>query len=131
MKEKFTVTYIFALIGALTWAFTILLRGTSITSIAPINFILGIMPNISAAWFFIWIGEIIFLKVKREFNMKEAFISCTVVFILALLSEIVHQLFLNSPFDIYDIIATILASIIYLLVFKATLKPNKDRKSVV
>ena len=82
-----------------------------------LNFILGIMPNISASWVFIWIGENLINKAKRDFTFKGASIVSGVIFLFALISEIIHEMFLNSPFDVNDIIATILAILFYLIVF--------------
>lgn len=66
--KKLSLTTVFGLIGALSWGLTVLLRGTSLNNIELIQFILGMMPNISAAWFFIWMGERFFEKSKKEFN---------------------------------------------------------------
>ena len=118
MKQNIlTVTYFFGLIGILTWCLTLFLRGTNISTMQVPNFILGIMPNISAAWFFIWICELIYTRTKREYTFKVATISTFIIFTLGLASEIYHAMFLNSPFDLYDIIATICAGILYLLIF--------------
>ena len=105
--NKKTTTYFFGIIGIITWSITIFLREQSINN-SIINFILGIMPNISATWFFIWMAE---------FTIKRAIFSSSIIFILALVSEIIHDIYLESPFDINDIIATILSIILYLIVF--------------
>lgn len=63
--KKLSLTTVFGLIGALSWGLTVLLRGTSLNNIELIQFILGMMPNISAAWFFIWMGERLFEKSKK------------------------------------------------------------------
>lgn len=114
--NKKTTTYFFGVIGVITWSMTIFLREQLINN-SIINFVLGIMPNISATWFFIWMAEITFNIKKLNFTIKRAIFSSSVVFILALVSEIIHHLCLESPFDINDIIATILSIIIYLIVF--------------
>lgn len=95
---------------------TLFLREASLSN-EYIKFALGIMPNISATWLFIYVGEIIFIKKNMDFNFKIASITSGVILLFALGSEIVHDLFLNSPFDTYDIVATILSIIIYLTIF--------------
>jgi hypothetical protein len=50
------------------------------------------------------------------------------IWILSLGSEIIHDLFLNSPFDKNDIIATGFALIIFLIIFYLN---NKDLSSEV
>ena len=117
---KFTTTYIIGVIGIVTWALTIFLRGTQLSTVNSIAFILGVMPNISATWLFIWIAEFICEKLSKVFTVKKSIMSCSAILILAFISEIVHDLFLNSSFDINDILATICAIAIYLIVIKVT-----------
>ena len=115
--KKYTITHIFGIIGVLFWSGTVLLREMLLSDSGVINFILGIMPNISASWVFIWIGEKLINKINRDFTFKTASIISGVIFLLALISEIIHEMFLNSPFDVNDIIATIVAIIFYLALF--------------
>ena len=115
MKKR-TITYVFGIIGALFWGGTVLLREMQVSDISALTFILGIMPNISASWVSLYIGELLVDKANKKFTFKVASIISVVVFLLALTSEIIHDLFLNSAFDVYDIIATILAILVYLIV---------------
>lgn len=126
--RKQSITSIFGIVGIVSWSITIFLREEAINS-AYLNFILGVMPNISAAWFFIWVGEIISNIKKYNFNFKIASRISGVIFILALISEIIHDLFLNSPFDIYDIIGTVLSIILYLVTFYFFNNLNIDKQS--
>lgn len=116
--KKITITYIMGIIGVVTWGLTVLLRGMPLSNI--IGFILGVMPNISATWLFIWIAEFVCEKLSKVFTFKISIISCGAILILAFISEIVHDLFLNSPFDVNDMIATICAIAIYFIVIKVT-----------
>ena len=115
--KKYTITHVFGMIGVLSWSGTVLLREMLLSDIGVLNFILGIMPNISASWVFIWIGEKLINKESRDFTFKAASIVSGVIFLFALISEIIHEMFLNSPFDANDIIATIVAIIFYLTLF--------------
>lgn len=128
--KKLTITHVFGLIGAISWSLTILLRETSVNNIPIINFILGVMPNISAAWFFIYVVEFILTKSGKLFIFRYALITSTSIFLLGLVSEIIHDLFLNSPFDIYDIIATVFAIVIYLLILYLTTIRNSPKTNV-
>ena len=47
--KKYTITHVFGIIGALSWSGTVLLREMLLSDIGVLNFILGIMPNISAS----------------------------------------------------------------------------------
>ena len=117
--KKYNITSILGIIGMVTWTITIFLRELSLTNI-NISFILGIMPNISATWLFIWMGEIIVNRKNIHFNFKVASITSWLNFLFAIISEIIHDIFLNSSFDIYDIIATLVSIIIYLVFFYFT-----------
>ena len=115
--KKYTITHVFGIIGVLSWSGTVLLREMLLSDIGVLNFILGIMPNISASWVFMWIGEKLINKESKDFTFKAASIVSGVIFLFALISEIIHEMFLNSPFDVNDIIATIVAIIFYLALF--------------
>ena len=117
--KKYNITSILGIIGMVTWTITIFLRELSLNNIY-INFILGIMPNISATWLFIWMGEIIVNRKNIHFNFKVASITSWLIFLFAIISEIIHDIFLNSSFDIYDIIATLVSIVIYLIFFYFT-----------
>ncbi len=101
--KKYTVTSVFGIIGIISWAITILLRETYLVNIEIINFKLGVMPNVGAAWFFIWIVEIIYEEIKRDFTFKVSIKVSGIIFLIAVLSEVVHDMFLNSTFDIFDL----------------------------
>ena len=115
--KKITITLVFGLIGVILWNVTNILRTTSLINIDILRFILGIMPNIAACWVFIWVGELIITKINNNYNLIFASIVSGIVFLLAIISEFIHDKFLNSPFDINDIIATILAIAVYLVSF--------------
>lgn len=110
MKKAGTLVS-FGIAGALSWSLTIFLRDTFLDTLFPVHFILGILPNFSAACFFIWMGELFTENIlHKDFTFKIAVIICIIICLLALGSEIVHDIYLNSPFDIFDIAMTFLAS---------------------
>lgn len=116
--KNFLTTKTLGVIGAISWTGTIILRETTLTSIQAFNFILGIAPNIAAAWLFAFSMEIIYSTLlKRKVRIKDALTISMTIWLLSLGSEIIHDLFLNSPFDINDIIATAFALIIFLIIF--------------
>ena len=115
--KKYTITSIFGITGVLSWSGTVLLREMTWGNINVLKFLLGIMPNISACWVSIWIGEKLVNKINKSFTFKIASVISGVIFLLAIASEIIHDMFLNSPFDVNDIIATILAIFFYLISF--------------
>ena len=115
--KKNTITSLLGEIGIFTWCLTIFLRTTPLNDIKFVNFILGIMPNISATWFFIWMGETLITRANKVFDFKTSILTSLTVGCLALISEIIHHYFLNSPFDIYDIFATLCSILLYILIF--------------
>ncbi len=113
--KKYTVTSVFGISGMISWVLTIFLREMSWNGMEKMQFILGIMPNISACWLFIWFGETVVNKRNHVYTFKDASMLSGVLFFLAVISEIVHDTFLNSPFDRNDIIASIVAIMFYLI----------------
>lgn len=113
--KKHTITSAFVIIGILSWTITIFLREMSIDN-TSINFLLGVMPNLSATWAFIWLSEIIINKKNTDFNFKIASAISGLIFLLSIISEVIHDLFLNSSFDIHDLISTIVAVVMYLII---------------
>lgn len=112
--KKYTITTVFGVIGILSWLLTLLLRERPWNGMEIMQFILGVMPNISACWVLLWFGENRVMKKRKMFTFKVATTLSVVIFLLAVVSEMVHDVFLNSPFDKNDIIATILAIVVYL-----------------
>lgn len=112
--KKITVTSIFGIIGGISWILTNFLRELSWDGMESIQLILGIMPNISACWLFIWFGEILVDKRKHAYTFQTASLVSGLILLLAIASEFVHDIFLNSPFDKNDVIATVLAIVVYL-----------------
>lgn len=112
--KKYTITTVFGVIGILSWLLTLLLRERSWNGMEIMQFLLGVMPNISACWLLLWFGENSVMKKGKMFTFKVATTLSVVIFLLAVVSEMVHDVFLNSPFDKNDIIATMLAVVVYL-----------------
>ncbi|MGL4453696.1 MAG: hypothetical protein ACRCTZ_21265 [Sarcina sp.] len=116
--------------GALAWVSTEFLRNTSAMNNEILSFILGILPNIGAAIAICLILEIIFVeRLKKKQSMKLLVYIIGGVFLGALVSELVHELFLNSRFDINDIIATIVSLGIYS--FTRVREIKKDNRKVL
>ncbi|MGL4107502.1 hypothetical protein [Clostridium sp. LP20] len=112
--KKLKLTNILGIIGAVIWTLTVLGRDTNLMTNESIKFILGIAPNIGAPWIFAFISESLYTSFyKNEYTYKLTIITLVGISVLAITSEIIHDFFLGSPFDIYDIIATLISVIIY------------------
>lgn len=114
MKQiKFGTVEILGYIGGIVWVAVIFLRG----KLLPLNeiaiFLLGILPNLGAAWSITMITKwIVLFILKRDVTIKIHTVICVSIFILAVVSEVIHDLFLNAPFDAYDIMLTTIAQAI-------------------
>lgn len=115
--KKVNYSKVLGVLGIAIWGLTILLRERAIVTIPVIGFLLGVAPNCGAVWFFAGIFQEIYPSLfKKACTFKTTILILVGIFILGVGSEIVHDLFLNSPFDIFDIIATVVASVVYVIV---------------
>jgi len=116
-KIKFGSMEILGYIGGVIWIAVILLRALSFSDNFIYLFFLGILPNLGAAWVMTMFSKWILLLVwKQNYNMKKHCIICFGIVILAFASELIHDSFLNSPFDICDIVITIIAQLTIFLI---------------
>ena len=114
MKKIYTVL---SLIGIAIWSATIFLRDTSLMDYDIIKRILWVAPNFGAVWAGVGLTYILYPYIfKKEFNTKKTTILVGVIFAILLASEIMHHFFLNSPFDIWDMFASAVASAIVLII---------------
>jgi len=116
-KIKFGSMEILGYIGLIVWIAVIQLRGMNLSGNACYIFLLGILPNLGAAWAMTMLGKwIILLLLKRAYTFRKHVMLCAGILALGLVSEIAHDLFLNSPFDIYDMLLSAAAqAVIFLL----------------
>ena len=116
-KIKFGSIEILGYIGGLIWVAVILLRGVSFSNNSTYLFLIGILPNLGAAWIITMFGKWIVLFIcKQDYSIKRHCIICFGVLVLALVSELIHDSFLNSPFDVCDIVITIIAQLTIFLI---------------
>jgi len=115
-RIKIGVVEILGYIGIIIWVAIIFLREYNLSDNRVYLFFIGILPNLAAAWgttmFAKWI--VIFVC-KRSITVKIHLLLCMGIIAFAFGSEIVHDLFLSSPFDVYDMIITFIAQIIMFL----------------
>ena len=107
------------------WAATSFLRGTSLMEYEVIKQILWRTPNFAAVWVGIGLTYITFpLVLKKEFDPKHTYLSVGIIMAILVILEIVHHVFLDSPFDIWDIVASVIA-LIFIIVIHATKEYNE------
>ena len=112
-KIKFGSIEVLGYLGMLIWVAVIMLRSIAFSNNSIYLFFLGILPNLGAAWTITMICKWIILFVfKQDYSLKKHCIICFGIVILAFASELIHDSFLNSPFDIYDMAITVIAQLI-------------------
>lgn len=111
-KFKFGTVEILGYIGIIIWITVFFLREARLSENDHYVFLLGVLPNLGAAWcmtMFIKWGCTLIMKWK--YSIKKHVVICSIILFLAFGSEIVHDLLLSSPFDIYDMLITVVAQI--------------------
>ena len=118
-KKRITLIDVLGLIGALLWPLTIFLRGTVLMQNGSISFLLGIAPNFSVGlllpMFTVIYYPIIF---KKDITFRKFILILIAIFLLLFVSEVVHDKFLNSRFDFYDMISSLIALGVMTLLYK-------------
>ena len=100
-------------IGGFIWSLVYFMRDMNLSDNEVVKFLLGVLPNLGAAWAFTMLGKwIILYTIKKSMTLKIHFVLCASVLVFAVASEIIHDKLLNSPFDIWDIILTIIAQLV-------------------
>ena len=116
-KNRLIMINFIGLFGVFLWVFTIFLRETSLVQDSRINFLLGITPNFGVAllipMLLINYFPIVF---KKAITHRNFLCGMGIIFTTLFFSEVVHDLFLNSPLDIWDLVASSVAIIIMALI---------------
>lgn len=100
------------LIGVLLWAATVFLRETSLIHVPIIRSLLGVAPNFGAVWgaFGLTYTTVFPVILKRKFDFRYSVPLLVLIVSLLLVSEIIHDVFLNSPFDGWDMVTSLVAA---------------------
>lgn len=110
------------LVGVMLWASTVFLRQTSIMQYSIIRSLLGVAPNFGAVWgaFGLTYTTVFPVVLKREFDLRYSVLLILIILALLLASEIIHDLFLNAPFDVWDIVASVIAAVLLWVLLNIT-----------
>lgn len=120
-KEKIKITLIdvLGLIGALLWTLAIFLRGTVLIQNEIISFLLGIAPNFGVGLLLPMLTMRYYpILLKKDITFKKFILILIAIFLLLFVSEVVHDKFLNSRVDFYDMIASLIAFGVMILSYK-------------
>jgi hypothetical protein len=103
---------IFVVFGAFLWGVATFLRGTALMDHHFMMHILWRTPNFGVVWVGIGLAIILCPYIfNKEFNDKYIYFLIAAVLLILLLSEIIH-LWLDASFDIWDMVASMVAAII-------------------
>jgi len=112
IKFKFGSIEIMGYIGGLLWGAIIAVRLFPLPTNEIYRLIIGIAPNLGAAWIVTMFSKwVVIFALKQNYTVKQHAVICVCIVILALASEFIHDAFLGSPFDVYDMIITIVAQL--------------------
>jgi len=129
MKNKPERIYsVYILLGGILWFATILLRDLSLINDFYLKFLLGIMPNFAVVFLGFGIGMIYFPILIKKINIPlkkyYPYLLLILIWIFILISEYLHQIFINSPWDNFDIIISGLATLIIIIIHNTYIKNN-------
>jgi hypothetical protein len=116
-QKSLTLFNVLGLLGVILWVSVIFLRETPVVHNPSINFWLGIAPNFGVALLLPMLLANYYLVVfKRALTHRLFLYGLAIIFAALFLSEVVHDIFLNSRFDVWDLVASLVALIIMALV---------------
>ena len=108
-------------LGVILWVWVIFLRETPIVHHPSANIWLGIASNFGVALLPPMLLANYYPVVFKRGLTRQSFLNgLAVIFTALLLSEVVHDIFLNSRFDIWDLAASLVALVIMALVASKT-----------
>jgi len=112
-KIKFGSVELLGFIGILVWVCVTYIRTNDSVFNPVFSFVIGILPNLGAAWTMTMFGKwTVLIAMNRRYSLKKHAAFCIGVLAAAVLSEYLYDVFLQNPFDIYDILLTVIAQLI-------------------
>jgi hypothetical protein len=121
-QKSLTLFNVLGLLGAFLWVLIIFLRETPVAHHPGINFWLGIAPNFGVTLLLpMLIASYHPVVFERALTRRHFLHGMVTIFAVLLLSEVVHEIFLNSRFDIWDLVASLVGLSIMALVSGKTI----------
>lgn len=113
MKKDYSII---ALVGILIWVGAAFLRFLPMPQSGPVRFLLNVGPNFGVVWGLVGLTISFWPQWRKsEFPPKYFYALVGIALALLLASEIVHALFLNSPFDIWDMVTSLISAALLML----------------
>lgn len=109
-QKKSKLPDVVGLLGVSLWVLTIFLRETPVIDNPNLQFWLGIAPNFGVGLLLpMLLVNFYPVLFKKDLNYTQFLYGLGLIFAALLMSEIVHALFLNSGFDVFDLLVSLLA----------------------
>jgi len=116
-KKKLGSIEILGCVGILIWVVVLFLRGRNVSHNNTYLFVIGMLPNLAAAWISTAIGKWFIIRVlKRRVTTDVYLLLCFSIVIFSFCSELIYERYFSSVFDIYDILVTAFAQIVIFVV---------------
>jgi hypothetical protein len=116
-KKKLGSIEILGYVGVLIWAMVLFLRGRNVSHNSIYLFVIGMLPNLAAAWISTAIGKGFIIRVlKRSVTTDVYLLLCFSIVIFSFCSELIYERYFSSVFDIYDILVTAFAQIVIFVI---------------
>lgn len=118
-KKNITLINILGAVGCLLWVSAIFLRGTDITQNETVSFFFGIAPNFGVGMLIPMLAVTYYPVIfQKEITFKKFIFILMGSYALLFVSEVIHDKLLDSRFDFYDMIASLVAFGIMALSYK-------------
>lgn len=124
--KRLTLFDLLGCMGIVLWVLTIFLRETPVVHNHRVNLWLGVAPNFGVALLLpALIATYYHAAFKRALTRQRFLLGMTVIFTGLVLSEVAHDVFLNSRFDGWDLVASAVGLAIMVLVSSKTNEFNQ------
>ncbi len=101
------------LVGIFIWAGAVILRTVLVSPPYLISLALGVAPNVGSALVLAGLIQCHYARIMNKvYSKKVNIMALILIFIAMLLSEVIHANFLNSPFDVNDMLASVITLVL-------------------
>ena len=103
------------------WTAAVSLRGTALMDNTFWARLIWVAPNFGVVWAGVGFTYMLYPRIRqREFEPKHTIPLVGIILAVLLLAEIIHHYFLDSPFDVWDMVASAVSAgvIITIYIFK-------------
>lgn len=120
-KKDLSIFNMLGLLGSALWTLTIFLREAEIAPGGTVSFLMGVAPNFSVGLLIPALIIIGYPSVfKRNLSLRPFILLLMGSYAIIFASEVIHDVFLGSTFDVLDMAATLIGFAIMVLAFRSS-----------